>query len=141
MTESTEAESRRVESLLQRWAGGDRQALDELLTCMYRDIHAIAVRELRHERHLTIRPTALVSEAFMRLATLKSMRWNDRAHFLSMAARVTRQALIDEARQRRADKRNGGERVTLSDLNIGAADTAHDAIDVDTLLNELQGYD
>lgn len=95
-------------ALLARWSSGDPQALDQLVTELYRDIHAIAVRELRHERHLTIRPTALVHEAYMRLARLHEMQWQDRAHFLSMAARVTRQALVDEARRVRADKRSGG---------------------------------
>jgi RNA polymerase sigma factor (TIGR02999 family) len=68
------------------------------------------------------------------------MQWQDRAHFLSMAARVTRQALVDEARQRRALKRDGGCAVTLSDENLGGH-TPYDALDVDALLQELQTID
>ncbi len=128
-------------ALLARWSSGDPQALDQLVTELYRDIHAIAVRELRHERHLTIRPTALVHEAYMRLARLHEMQWQDRAHFLSMAARVTRQALVDEARRVRADKRSGGVPVTLSDANLGGSDAGYDALDVDALLMELQKID
>ena len=128
-------------ALLERWSGGDSKALDELITLLYRDIHDIAVRELRHERYLTIRPTALVNEAYLRLASLREMGWKDRAHFLSMAARVTRQALVDEARKRRADKRSGGTPVTLSDANLGGKDAGYDALDVDALLTELKGYD
>jgi RNA polymerase sigma factor (TIGR02999 family) len=128
-------------SLLERWSAGDRQALDQLTTHLYRDIHAIAVRELRSEHHLTIRPTALVHEAYMRVAGLREMRWQDRAHFLSMAARVTRQALVDEARRRRADKRDGGTPVTLSDENIGGAEVCYDALDVDRLLGDLELFD
>lgn len=127
--------------LLAQWSGGDRQALDQLLTHLYRDIHAIAVRQLRDERQLTIRPTALVHEAYLRLAGLKDMRWQDRAHFMSMAARVTRQALVDEARRFRAAKRAGGTPVTLSDENLGGVDAGYDALDVDALLCELQQYD
>jgi RNA polymerase sigma factor (TIGR02999 family) len=141
MSESAESESSIVAGLLQRWSQGDKEALDQLLTHLYRDIHAIAVRELRHERQLTIRPTALVNEAYMRLAGLNQMQWRDRAHFLSMAARVTRQALVDEARQRRAGKRDGGEPVTLSDENLGSADAPYDALDVDALLTELETFD
>jgi len=141
MTESADSESSIIAALLQRWSKGDKAALDQLLTHLYRDIHAIAVRELRNERHLTIRPTALVNEAYMRLAGLNQMQWQDRAHFLSMAARVTRQALVDEARQRRASKRDGGSPVTLSDENLGSSYTPYDALDVDALLKELETFD
>ena len=141
MTDSADSESSTIAALLQRWSKGDKEALDQLLTHLYRDIHAIAVRELRNERQLTIRPTALVNEAYMRLAGLNQMQWQDRAHFLSMAARVTRQALVDEARQRRAIKRDGGNAVTLSDENLGASYTPYDALDVDALLKELETFD
>jgi RNA polymerase sigma factor (TIGR02999 family) len=141
MTDSADSESSIIAALLQRWSKGDKDALDQLLTHLYRDIHAIAVRELRNERHLTIRPTALVNEAYMRLAGLSQMQWQDRAHFLSMAARVTRQALVDEARLRRAGKRDGGSQVTLSDENLGSSDTPYDALDVDALLKELETFD
>ena len=134
-------DSTRTSALLAQWAGGDRQALDELLAHLYRDIHAIAVRHLRDERRLTIRPTALVHEVYLRMAGMNELRWNDRAHFLSMAARMTRQALVDEARRCRAEKRSGGAQVTLSDENLGGTDTAFDALDVDDLLNELAGFD
>jgi RNA polymerase sigma-70 factor, ECF subfamily len=135
------AEPSTIAVLLKRWSAGDKDAFDELLTHMYRDIHAIAVRELRDERFLTISPTALVHEAYLRMAELKDMQWNDRSHFLSMAARVTRQALVDEARRRRADKRDGGTPVTLSDANLGGVDAGFDALDVDALLTELKQYD
>jgi RNA polymerase sigma factor (TIGR02999 family) len=141
MTTSQDSESSIIAALLQRWSKGDKEALDQLATHLYRDIHAIAVRELRNERQLTIRPTALVNEAYMRLAGLNQMQWQDRAHFLSMAARVTRQALVDEARQRRAAKRDGGSPVTLSDENLGSSDTPYDALDVDALLKELETFD
>jgi len=128
-------------ALLERWSQGDRAALDQLLTSLYTEIHAIAVRQLNHERQSNLRPTALVHEAYLRLAGLNQIRLQDRTHFLSMAARVTRQALVDEARRRRATKRDGGSPVTLSDTNIGDLDQAYDALDVDELLTELERYD
>ena len=67
----------RTSSLLVQWAGGDRKAFDELLTYLYRDIHAIAVRELRSQRQLTINPTALVREANLRLEKLSELNWQD----------------------------------------------------------------
>ena len=139
MTDPTEPS--KTVALLESWSRGDPKALDQLVTQLYGDIHSIAVRELRGERHLTIRPTALVNEAYMRLAALREMSWQDRAHFLSMAARVTRQALVDEARRHRADKRDGGTPVTLSDANLGSGEVGYDALDVDALLVELQSYD
>jgi RNA polymerase sigma factor (TIGR02999 family) len=139
MTVSTDAS--RTKALLELWAQGDRKALDELISRLYSDIHGIAARELRRSPILTIRPTALASEAYLRLAGLSELRWQDRAHFLSMTARVTRQALVDEARRRHADKRSGGTPVTLSDANLGGEDAGYDALDVDTLLEELKCYD
>lgn len=139
MTDPTDVS--KTVALLARWSKGDPGALDQLVTQLYQDIHAIAVRQLRHERQLTIRPTALVHEAYLRLAKLSEMQWQDRAHFLAMAARVTRQALVDEARRFRADKRDGGTPVTLSDANLGGNEAGYDALDVDALLAELQKID
>jgi RNA polymerase sigma factor (TIGR02999 family) len=130
-----------LQGLLERWSHGDRDALDELLTHFYRDIHAIAVRQLHQERSSSLRPTALVHEAYLKLASLREMRLQDRTHFLSMAARVSRQVLIDEARRRRAAKRDGGDPVTFSDTNLGEPDQEHDAIDLDELLTELERFD
>jgi RNA polymerase sigma factor (TIGR02999 family) len=140
MNHST-SENLAFDALLERWSHGDRGALDQLLTNLYTDIHSIAVRQLNNERHSSLRPTALVHEAYLRLASLNQIRLQDRTHFLSMAARVTRQALVDEARNRRADKRDGGIPVTLSDTNLGGNEAAYDALDVDTLITELQHFD
>src|SRR5580698_7386994 len=120
MTGSAELDSSGIAALLERWSKGEKHAYDQLLTYLYGDIHAIAVRQLHGERFLTIRPTAVVHEVYLRLSKLHQMQWRDRAHFLSMAARVTRQALVDEARHRRAEKRDGGRAVTMSDTNLGA---------------------
>jgi RNA polymerase sigma-70 factor, ECF subfamily len=141
MTDSIETDSLRISELLERWSNGEKAAYDQLLAHLYGDIHAIAVRQLHRERYLTIRPTALVHEVYVRLSELRQMQWQDRAHFLSMAARVTRQALVDEARRRRAEKRDGGQAVTLSDTNLGLNEAAYDALDVDSLLSELQRID
>ncbi len=130
-----------LNSLLAQCSEGDRRAFGEIFTHLYRDIHAIAVRELRNERHLTIRPTALVNEAYLRMQALREICWQDRAHVLAMASRITRQALVDGARRRRAEKRDGGDPVTLSDENLGGIDVSHDALDVDKLLTELEGFD
>jgi RNA polymerase sigma factor (TIGR02999 family) len=131
----------KTEHLFERWSAGDHGALDKLLAHLYRDIHGIAVRELRSERYLTIRPTALVHEVYLRMIELREPNWQSRVHFLAMASRVARQVLVDEARRRRAAKRDGGTPVTLSDENLGGGEAGHDALDVDTLLIELKGFD
>jgi len=77
----------------------------------------------------------------LRLTPLRDLRWQDRAHFLAMAVRVMRQALVDEARRRRAEKRHGGIAVTLEDVHVGSSDAGFDALDVDALLVELNAYD
>jgi RNA polymerase sigma factor (TIGR02999 family) len=141
MANSTVTDSLGLAALLKRWSQGEKAAYDQLLTQLYGDIHAIAVRQLQGERYLTIRPTALVHEVYLRLSELQEMQWQDRAHFLSMAARITRQALVDEARRRRAEKRYGGRSVTLSETNLGFTEAAYDALDVDTLLSELKEFD
>jgi RNA polymerase sigma-70 factor, ECF subfamily len=128
-------------ALFARWSSGDRRAVDDLVAHLYRDIHAIAVRELRSERRLTIRPTALVHEVYLRMVGLREINWQNRAHFLAMAARVTRQALVDEARRSRAEKRDGGTPVTLTDENLGSFEHGYDALDVEALLTELNGFD
>jgi RNA polymerase sigma factor (TIGR02999 family) len=135
------AEPSDTTALLRRWSQGDAVAFDQLATRLYQDIHDIAVRELKHERQLTIRPTALAHEAYLRLTPLRDMRWQDRGHFLSMAVRVMRQALVDEARRVRAQKRDGGVAVTLNDIHLGGSDAGFDALDVDALLTELYAYD
>jgi len=128
-------------TLFARWSSGDHKAVDDLIAHLYRDIHAIAVRELRSERRLTIRPTALVNEVYLRMSNLRELDWQGRAHFLAMAARVTRQALVDEARRSRAEKRDGGTPVTLSDENLGGHEAGFDALDIEGLLIELKGFD
>ena len=138
---STPAALTSLAALLERWSEGDQEALNGVLTLLYTEIHAIAVRQLRNEHQLTIQPTALVHEMYLRLSSLSRLRLQNRAHFLSMAARVMRQALVDEARSRRAQKREGGRAVTLSDTNLGGAGFTCDALDVDELLTELERFD
>jgi RNA polymerase sigma factor (TIGR02999 family) len=75
------------------------------------------------------------------MVELREPNWTNRVHFLAMAGRVARQVLVDEARRRRAEKRDGGTPVTLSDANLGGTDAHFDALDIDTLLIELKGFD
>jgi RNA polymerase sigma factor (TIGR02999 family) len=128
-------------SLLARWSQGERAALDEVVQLLYQQMHQIAARELRGERSLTIQPTVLVNEVYLRLVHLNRIAWNDRAHFLAMCARVTRQTLVDEARKRSAGKRDSRLEVTLTGNLGGVATGGFDIIEIDELLVQLEGFD
>src|SRR5580765_3892423 len=90
-----------ITRLLHRWRDGDREAEERLFELMLPELRVLAARYLRRERNgHTLQPTALVNEAFLRLAAAKNIDWHDRGHFLALAARVMRRHLIDHARAR-----------------------------------------
>lgn len=95
--------------LLDAWSRGDRNAEGALFPIVYGELRRIAGGFLRAERpgH-TLEPTALVHEAYLRLACQRRLRWEDRDHFFSFAARLMRRVLIDHARTRGRAKRGGG---------------------------------
>lgn len=113
--------------------------LESALPVIYDELRAIAAAYLRLERpgH-TLQPTALVHEAYGRLADHASPPWTDAAHFRAIAARVMRQVLVDSARRHGAAKRGAGmDRVTLSGAQLPAPDTGIDVLELDELLGEL----
>ncbi len=131
-----------VTDLLLRWRGGEHEAIDELMQAVYPELHRLAARYLRGERHdHTLQPTALVNEAYLRLVG-SDVDYNDRIHFLAIAARVMRRVLVDHAKARRTQKR-GGERlrVTLSEARLGAAGAAPDVLALDEALERLASLD
>lgn len=92
-------------------AQGDRDAIDALLPLVYDELRAIAVRSMERERFdHTLQPTALVNEAFLRLADQKQVNWQSKAHFCAIAATMMRRVLVDHARRRAAEKREGKTR-------------------------------
>jgi RNA polymerase sigma-70 factor, ECF subfamily len=115
--------TRSATKLLQEWRTGDERAAEELMRIVYDELHQIAARVLRRERpHHTLRPTDLVSEAFVRLADGNQPDWQNRLHFFAIAARNMRRVLVDHARKRDAGKRGAGARpITFDEDLIGAA--------------------
>src|ERR671932_2729384 len=97
-----------VTQLLIRLTDGDRAVLDELLPLVYDELRRLAAGYLRRERpgH-TLQPTALVHEAYLRMVDQSQVRWQNRAHFLGVAAQMMRRILVDHARGQRAEKRGG----------------------------------
>lgn len=104
-----------VTAVLNRVAAGDRSAAARLLPLVYDELRAIAGGIFSgHPAGHTLQPTALVHEAYLKLADRVDTRWKDRKHFLALAAKVMRELLADYARRRTAEKRGGGAvRVTL----------------------------
>lgn len=94
--------------LLHAWRAGDDAARDALIPMVYERLHSIAARHMRGERPShTLSPTALVSEAWLRLE-IAEVNWHDRAHFLAIAAVTMRRILVDYAKTRQRDKRGSG---------------------------------
>lgn len=124
--------------LLHAWRAGDTAARDRLVALLYQELRALAGRQFERERgEHTLQPTALVNEAYQRLAALDRIDWQGRAHFIGVAARLMREILIDHARRRQAGKRDGGERVTLF-TNLPAQQDALDVLDLENALLRLE---
>lgn len=132
-----------VTRLLQAARAGRADAFDELFPLVYADLRRRAVRYLRRERpgH-TLQPTALVNEAYLRLVDQTRTDWQNRAHFLAIAAQAMRRVLVDHARQVRRDKRGGSAaRIPLEGIDIPTADTPDGLIAVDEALDRLAAVD
>ena len=105
-----------VTRLLLDWSNGDRQSLDKLLPIVYQELRRLAQHYIRQERSdHTLQATALVHEAYLRLIDVGEVRWQNRAHFFGAAAQVMRHVLVDMARQHRAQKRGGGQKLSLGE--------------------------
>jgi RNA polymerase sigma factor (TIGR02999 family) len=115
--------TRTVTTLLTDWSRGDTTALDQLLPLVYVELRRIAARQLRRERVThTLQPTALVHEVYLRLVDQRQVDWQDRAHFLGVAAQTMRRILVDHARRHGAKKRGDGMQcVSLDDAQEIAA--------------------
>jgi len=125
--------------LLERWRSGDRAALDALMPVVYEELRDLARHYLRREAaNHTLQSTALVHEAYVRLAGQRTPDWKGRTHFYGVAARLMRQILVDHARSRDADKRGGGAiTLALDERLVGAAPSNVDILALDAALNRL----
>ncbi|MEQ9569191.1 MAG: sigma-70 family RNA polymerase sigma factor [Longimicrobiales bacterium] len=128
-----------VTRILSQVEGGDPEALDRLLPLVYDDLKAIARRLMRSERagH-TLNPTAVVHEAYMKLAGLDNIEWQGRAHFFGAAASAMRRILVSYARARNAAKRGAGEApLSLDDVVLAAHERPADFLELDEALERL----
>lgn len=134
---------RDVTRLLRAWSDGDESALAELVPLVNAELRRVARAYMRRERKdHTLQPTALVNEAFLRFTDARHVCWQDRAHFIGIAARLMRRVLVDHARARGYQKRGGGaERVPLDDARLEAADPALDVCELDRALDAFAAVD
>jgi RNA polymerase sigma factor (TIGR02999 family) len=137
------ASTRSVTALLADWSRGDHTALDQLLPLVYIELRRIAARQLRSERgNHTLQPTALVHEVYLRLVDQRQVDWQDRAHFLGVAAQTMRRILVDHARRHHAKKRGGGGHyVSIDDALELAASQEMPLLALDEALRGLEGVD
>ena len=132
-----------VTRLLVAWGRGDRKALDPLYQLVYRELRRLAHRRMRLERAAhTLQTTALVHEAFLRLAEQRKRIWESRTHFLAIAAETMRRILVDHARKHQGMKRGGGARhLSLTDAGEVAKQPAMDILRIHDALKALAKID
>ena len=129
--------------LLRAWNEGDQEALNELVPLVEQELHKLARAHMRRERKgHTLQATALVNEVFMRLTHAANPRWQDRGHFVGIAARLMRQVLVDHARSRGYLKRGGGRlRVPLDKARLATAAPELEVLAVDRALEAFAKID
>lgn len=131
-----------VTNLLVHWSKGDRSALERLVPIIYDELLRLARARLsRENRECTLQPTALVHEAYLRLADQTRLQWQNRAHFYAIAANTMRRVLIDHARKRMAEKRGRGMRITLQTGMDFGEERAPDFLALDEALRQLAEFD
>jgi len=134
---------RRVTDLLRRWSQGDEAALTQLTALVYEDLRRLAHHYMEGQRpDHTLQTTALVNEAYLRLADQTNPRWQNRAHFFAVAARAMRQILVSYARSQQSQKRGGGAlKVDLEEAALVSPEQSREIIDLHEALERLASLD
>jgi RNA polymerase sigma factor (TIGR02999 family) len=142
-TPVSDAQASEVTALLVAWCDGDRQALERLLPLVESELHLLARRYLRRERSdHSFQTSDLVQEAYLRLVDQRRARWQNRAHFFAIAARMMRRILVDHARKVRYLKRGGGAaKVPLDEACVVGEERAAELVALDDALTVLASVD
>ena len=132
-----------VTQLLVDWRQGDQSALKKLTPLIYDELRRIAHRYVQHERSgHTLQTTALINEAYVRLAGQETPEWQNRSHFFAVTAQVMRHILIDHARRRRCLKHGGQfQQVSIEEASLMSEERAAELIALDEALDELREFD
>ena len=133
----------RVTELLVQWSHGDDAALAELTPLVYEELRRVAHHHLSGQRRdYTLQTTALVNEAYLRLADQTNPRWQNRAHFFAVAARAMRQILVSYARSQQAQKRGGGAlKIDLDEAALVSPEESKEIVDLHEALETLATLD
>jgi RNA polymerase sigma factor (TIGR02999 family) len=128
--------------LLLAWSEGDESAFDKLVPLVYQELHALARHYMKAERpDHTLQATALVNEAYVRLIEVNRIRWQNRSHFLAIAAQTMRRILVEFARQRHRQKRSGNAvHLTIDDVDM-AQEQSVDLVALNDALSTLASFD
>src|SRR6266705_3586192 len=137
------ASQHRVTQLLEHWSQGDDAALAELTPLVYEELRRLAHHHMGGERpDHTLQTTALVNEAYLRLADQTNPSWQSRAHFFAVAARAMRQILVSYAKSYRAQKRGGGAiKVELDEAALASPEQSKEIVDLHEALERLGTLD
>jgi RNA polymerase sigma factor (TIGR02999 family) len=132
-----------VTELLVRWSQGDDAALAELTPLVYEELRRLAHRQMGGERpNHTLQTTALVNEAYLRLADQANLRWQNRAHFFAVAARAMRRILVSYARSQRSEKRGGGAfKMELDETALVSPEESREIVALHEALEQLATLD
>src|SRR6266542_1584535 len=133
----------RVTQLLADWSHGNDAALAELTPLVYEELRRLAHRQMGGERpDHTLQTTALVNEAYLRLADQSNPSWQDRAHFFAVAARAMRQILVNYAKSQRSQKRGGGAlKVELDEVALVSPEESKEIVNLHEALERLATLD
>lgn len=139
----TSAPTSEITGLLVDWSNGDQAALDKLLPLVEQELHRLAHSYMRREnRDHTLQTTALVNEAYLKIIDQKKTRWQNRAHFFAIAAKIMRRILLNYARDQGRQKRGGNAlQVSLSDVSTLTIDQPEELIMLDDALKRLAAVD
>jgi RNA polymerase sigma factor (TIGR02999 family) len=132
-----------VTELLERWGRGDDAAFAELTPLVYEELRRLAHRQMGGERtDHTLQTTALVNEAYLRLADQANPRWQNRAHFFAVAARAMRRILVSYARTQQAQKRGGGAiKLELDEVALVSPQESKEIVELHEALERLATLD
>ncbi|MBV9306556.1 MAG: RNA polymerase subunit sigma-70 [Acidobacteriaceae bacterium] len=131
-----------ITELLQRLQSGDRDAMDAVIPLIYEELKKLARAHLRREtRAVPLETTALVHEAFVKLARGRHPSYENRAHFYGIASRLMRQVLVDTARSRVTEKRGAAQRISLADLSDWGVQPDRSLLALDDALQQLEETD
>lgn len=139
----TEIGNQDVTKLLDAWSNGDGEALEQLMPLVYDELRRMAKRYMSSQpSNHTLQTTALIHEAYLKLADNKEKNFANRAHFFAVAANAMRHILVDHARSHQAEKRGGGaQKIALDDAPVVSAERASEIVALDEALKNLAAED